>query len=389
MRLRVGLIGLGDAWQARYAPALRALADRFEVRAICDQVRHRAELAAAEFQAEAVNGYHALVQREDIDAIMLLSTQLFRALPILAACESRKAIYCAVGLEMDAEEAQTIKRRVEEAGVAFVAEFPRRHAPATLRLKELIATRLGPPRLLFCHQRAVVESPAHGPGGSPSVHPTFQQLIGQVDWCRYVVDRNPTSVVGVMHYVGDADGTEDYRMMSLDFSPQGKLGIGPTAQISCGRYVPVRLAGSDCLPAAAGAPGVVRPGHRLRGFAQHAGLVRRGRTASGIAGKRAAAGRAALDPFLPLRDQPGPPHLRPGRRLSCHHRRPIRPPKPRRRATADTRVSRTGRCGFDPVHRHLFRRLEPRQEVFGGGVGLDVQHNTFGRPAGSCCYAEV
>jgi predicted dehydrogenase len=42
----------------------------------------------------------------------------------------------------------------------------------------------------------------------------------------------------VMHYIGDAGGTEDYRMMSLDFSPHGKLGMGPTAQISCGRYVP-------------------------------------------------------------------------------------------------------------------------------------------------------
>ena len=238
MRLRVGLVGLGDAWQARYVPALRALADRFEVRAVCDQVLHRAELAAAEFDAEAVDGYHALVQREDVDAVMVLSAQWFRSLPILAACDARKAVYCAVGLEMDGEEAQTIKRRVEEAGIAFVAEFPRRHAPATLRLKELIATRLGAPRLIFCHQRSVVEPAARGPGAPPSSHPTFQHLIGQVDWCRYVVDRNPTSVIGVMHYVGDAMGTEDYRMMSLDFSPQGKSGLGPTAQISCGRYVP-------------------------------------------------------------------------------------------------------------------------------------------------------
>jgi predicted dehydrogenase len=227
MRLRVGLVGLGDAWQARYAPALRALADRFEVRAICDQVQHRAELAAAEFQAEAVDGYHALVRREDVDAVMVLSAQWFRSLPILAACEARKAIYCAVGLEMDAEEAHTIRRRVEDAGVAFVAEFPRRHAPATLRLKELIATRLGPPRLLFCHQRSIAEPLARGPGSAPSSHPTFQHLIGQVDWCRYVVDRNR-----------GAGGTEDYRMMSLDFSPPGTLGVGPIAQISCGRYVP-------------------------------------------------------------------------------------------------------------------------------------------------------
>ena len=32
------------------------------------------------------------------------------------------------------------------SGVAFMAEFPRRLFPATLRLKELIATRLGKPR---------------------------------------------------------------------------------------------------------------------------------------------------------------------------------------------------------------------------------------------------
>ena len=129
MRIRLGLIGLGEVWQARHAPALRALADRFEVRAVCDPVRHRAEQAAAEFHAEAADGYHVLIQREDIDAVLVLSPQWFRALPILAACESRKAIYCAVGLDLDADEALSIKNRVEEAGIAFMAEFPREGGP--------------------------------------------------------------------------------------------------------------------------------------------------------------------------------------------------------------------------------------------------------------------
>jgi predicted dehydrogenase len=238
MRLRTGLIGLGDLWQTRHAPALRALTDRFEVRAICDPVRHRAEQAAAEFHADAVDGYHVLVQREDIDAVLVLSPQWFRELPILAACESGKAVYCAVGLELDAGEAEAIKRRVEESGIAFMAELPRRHAPATIRLKELIATRLGRPRLLFCHERTAVEPPAGGQADSASIHPTFRHMVGQVDWCRYVADIRPTSVVGVMHYAGEDDEVEDYRMMSLDFSPPGKLGTGPTAQISCGRYIP-------------------------------------------------------------------------------------------------------------------------------------------------------
>ncbi len=238
MILRIGLVGLGDVWQQRYAPALRALADRFEVRAVCDPVWHRAEQAAAEFHADAVDGYHALVGREDIDAILVLSPQWFRALPILAACEARKAVYCAVGLDLDADEALRVKHRVEQSGIAFMAEFPRRQAPATIRLKELIATRLGPPRLLFCHHRLAVDPAASGAADDLRRQPTFRSMLGQVDWCRYVVDREAVSVWGVVHQTdGDPTG-EDYRMMSLDFSERGRPGTGPVAQISCGRYIP-------------------------------------------------------------------------------------------------------------------------------------------------------
>jgi predicted dehydrogenase len=237
MRLRLGLIGLGDVWQMRHAPALRALADRFEVRVICDPVRHRAEQAAAEFDADVVDGYHVLVQREDVDAVLVLSPQWFRTLPILAACESRKAIYCAVGLDLDAEEAESIKHRVQDAGIAFMAEFPRRHAPATIRLKELLATQLGAPRLLFCHRRSVPD--AVGGAAAPGLPPvTFRHIIGQVDWCHYVADTEPTYVTGLIHKAEEA-AEEDYRMLSLDFSPRGKPGSGSMAQISSGNYIPL------------------------------------------------------------------------------------------------------------------------------------------------------
>lgn len=238
MRLRVGLVGLGDVWQVRHAAALRAMADRFEVRAVCDQVRHRAEQAAAEFHAEAVDGYHVLADREDIDAVLVLSPQWYGALPILAACESGKAVYCAAGLDLEPDEAQRIKCRVEDAGIAFVAEFPRRQAPATIRLRELIASQLGSPRLLFCHQRSVADLPADHLSGRKPPHPTVRYLIEQIDWCRYVVNQEPTAVMGVVHATGDDAAAEDYQMMSLDFSPPGKPGTGAVAQISCGRYIP-------------------------------------------------------------------------------------------------------------------------------------------------------
>ena len=236
MKLRVGLVGLGDAWQRTHAPALRALADRFEVRAICEQVGHLAERAAAEFSATAVDGYRALTRREDIDAVLVLSPQWFGALPILAACEAGKAVYCAAGLELDPATARTVKQRVEQAGTAFVVEFARRHAPATLRLKELIATRLGPPRLLFCHRRCGVDRTS---GQSPE-RAAICDMVELVDWCRYVVGREATWVSGLMH---PREGTsnvaeDDYQMMSLGFSDPSQPGMGPVAQISCGRYIP-------------------------------------------------------------------------------------------------------------------------------------------------------
>ncbi len=238
MKLRVGLIGLGEVWQQRHAPALRMLSDRYDLRAVCDPVAHRAQQVADEFGATAVDGFRALTRREDVDVILILTPQWYGSLPMLAACEVGKAVYCAGGMDMTVQDAATIKSRVEAAGIAFMSEFPRRYAPATLRLKELIATRLGNPRLLFCHQRSVADAL-----GSVSSHrwprPSgTRALVELVDWCRYVVDREATWVTGILHPTTCKPGDEDYQMMSLDFSDRGSPGSGTVAQISCGRYVP-------------------------------------------------------------------------------------------------------------------------------------------------------
>ena len=239
MKLRIGIVGLGDAWENRHRPALRALSDRYEVRAVCCEVAHLAEQAAHDFGAAAVDGFRAVCARPDVDAIMVLSPQWYGPLPILAACDFGKSVYCGAALDIDnPAEALQMKQRVEEAGVAFMAEFPRRLAPATIRLKELIATRLGKPKLLFCHRRSLIEP---GAGSKrPLRHcPTMQrEMIEQVDWCRYVAGQEPTSVIGIHHGLPGAQDHDDYQMMSLDFSPVGQLGAGPTAQISCGRYMP-------------------------------------------------------------------------------------------------------------------------------------------------------
>lgn len=231
MKLRAGLVGLGEAWEKRHRNALRALSDRFEVRAICEQVAHRAEKAAKDFNADTLDGYHALARRDDIDVVLMLSPQWYGALPIYAACEAGKAIYCASAMEMTSEEASIVRDRVEKAGIAFMVEFPRRLAPATLRLKELVATQLGKPQLLFCHRRM----PHPEAGCKQADGMVLRELMELVDWCHYVVGSPPTSVVSSGRPSREDRG--GYRMISVDFE-SGESDPIPMAQISCGDYIP-------------------------------------------------------------------------------------------------------------------------------------------------------
>ena len=198
LKLNVGLVGLGPKWNTRHRPALAALAERFRVRAVCDPVAHRAEQTARELGARPIDGFRALVGADDVEAILMLSGRWFGALPILAACDHGKAIYCGASVEMAELEAVRLRDRVRESGVAFMAELPVRLAPATIRLKELIATRLGAPRLLFCNERHAAPAPC-GPNAPQPPASHTRRLLEMVDWCRYIADREATAVQCATH----------------------------------------------------------------------------------------------------------------------------------------------------------------------------------------------
>lgn len=254
MKLQIGLIGLGRAWQTRHRPALRMLHDRFDVRAVFTPVPKLAETCAAEFQADPVDGYRALVSRSDIDAVMVLERSWTGWLPALAACEAGKSIYWASDFDFDPERDKYIRAAIDDSGVAFVTEFPRRFAPATLRLKELIATRLGAPKLVFCHRR--VDAPVDAfEARRSSTDVARQELIEAIDWCRYVVGREPDTVTAAAlggiapakiesadrRTSRDDSGADsddaDYQAMSLHFDGNAQT-PKVTAQISCGSYIP-------------------------------------------------------------------------------------------------------------------------------------------------------
>ena len=95
-RLRLGVIGLGRAWDTRHRPALERLGDRVEVTTLYDQVTRRAEIEAIPLDCRASAGLVALVSSPAVDALAWLAPQWFEAHPVALAIRWGKPIYCGV-----------------------------------------------------------------------------------------------------------------------------------------------------------------------------------------------------------------------------------------------------------------------------------------------------
>ena len=80
--------------------------------------------------------------------------------------------------------------------------------------------------------------PGTRPQNKPPVLP-MHEMVQLVDWCRYVVGRQPTSVLGLSHtrprWAGKGLRDDEPRLRR----PGGEPGSGVTCQISSGRYMPV------------------------------------------------------------------------------------------------------------------------------------------------------
>jgi predicted dehydrogenase len=234
-RIRLGVIGLGRLWEARHKPALLRLRDRFQVVSVYDQVARRARIEATSLRCEAADGLTQIIERSDIDAVYLLTPQWFGPHPIRLACEAGKPIYSALPPASEPEAFERIAPILRESGVAFMPELARRFYPASLRLRELLATTLGPPRLVLGHTRLFGFDRYGTPGPSTQLVPAPLAIDPGsylLDWCRHLFGGEVTRVRGVESSEPSTkvEGGLDYLSATIDFAGGGM------AQVGIGRY---------------------------------------------------------------------------------------------------------------------------------------------------------
>ena len=235
VRLGLGVIGLGRLWEARHKPALARMADRFRVASVYDQVARRGEIEARSLGCHASSGIAALIDRPDVDAISLLSPQWFGLHALELAVASGKPIYCALPLASEPHVIDRLDPQLRDGRTIFMPEFARRVYPATIRLRELLATALGPPRLVIGQVRLSGFDRYGQPGPSSQIAPASLLLDPGsylLDWSRYIFGAEPTSVQGSggVALPGSGGGDHDTELMNVEF-----LG-GGLAQWTVARY---------------------------------------------------------------------------------------------------------------------------------------------------------
>ncbi len=151
-KIRLGIIGTGIIVDEAHAPALKRLTDRFEVTALCNRTRAKAETLAGNLGINSKNiwqDWQQFLAEAPVDAVLL-------ALPIelnypvsRAAAKAGKHVLCEKPVGQSRQEAQGAMGLASEFGVTFMVAEDIEFVPHFARAASLVAEgAIGKPKLI-------------------------------------------------------------------------------------------------------------------------------------------------------------------------------------------------------------------------------------------------
>jgi predicted dehydrogenase len=141
-KIRVGIVGANPSRgfaSIAHIPALQALRD-FEISAVCTTRQDSAEAAARHFGVSlAFSDADRLAQHPDVDLVTVSVKVPDHYLPVMAAIEAGKHVYCEWPLGRDTEEAARMLAAAERKGIRHAIGLQGQMSPAINYAKDLIA----------------------------------------------------------------------------------------------------------------------------------------------------------------------------------------------------------------------------------------------------------
>ena len=141
-KIRVGIVGANPSRgfaSIAHIPALKALPD-FEICAVCTTRQESADAAAKHFGVPlAFADAHKLAQHPDIDLVTVCVKVPDHYLPVMAAIEAGKHVYCEWPLGRDTDEAGRMLAAAERKGICHAVGLQGQMSPSINYAKDLIA----------------------------------------------------------------------------------------------------------------------------------------------------------------------------------------------------------------------------------------------------------
>lgn len=128
-KLKFGIIGCGGIANGKHFPALAKLSDKVEIVAFCDTAIERAEKAAKEYgtaDALVTEDYKALLAREDIDVIHVLTPNISHSYITVDALEAGKHVMCEKPMAINYAEAKEMLDAAQRTGKKLTIGYQNR-----------------------------------------------------------------------------------------------------------------------------------------------------------------------------------------------------------------------------------------------------------------------
>ncbi|HBN76828.1 MAG TPA: oxidoreductase [Planctomycetaceae bacterium] len=143
--LRIGLVGYGFMGRTHTNAYKRVndffpeLAYRPVLQAVCGRTQDKAQAFADQWQFQSCEtDWKKLIERDDIDAIDIVTPNDQHAEVAIAAAEAGKMVLCEKPLARTAEESMPMVEAVEKAGVPNTVWYNYRRVPAVTLAKQII-----------------------------------------------------------------------------------------------------------------------------------------------------------------------------------------------------------------------------------------------------------
>ncbi len=145
-KLGIGVVGVGTMGK-QHAQNIRCLIPEAQLIAVADADLKRAEQAASELEIRHYyNSVEALVERPDIQAVVIVTPAKFHGAAIRTCAHAGKDIFCEKPFTLALEEADEMLEVTRNAGVRVQVGHVRRYDPPNVSAKERIeAGEIGDP----------------------------------------------------------------------------------------------------------------------------------------------------------------------------------------------------------------------------------------------------